>query len=141
LQQQQTFVETSETIIDAQLSSYPPSTPSLIPSSPSDVDMAPLRIPEAGMETDGIDDRLSEQEAVLPSNYSEFFPGASEVFGKEKTYMDLFDEDEYANARQTNLYYPFASQPEWELASFLLKSGLSRVAIDQFLKLQLVSTR
>jgi len=36
------------------------------------------------------------------------------------------------------LFYPFASQPEWELASFLLKSDLSRVAIDQFLKLQLV---
>ena len=53
--------------------------------------------------------------------------------------MDLFNKDEYADARQTNLYYPFASQLEWELASFLLKSDLSRVAIDQFLKLQLVS--
>jgi hypothetical protein len=53
--------------------------------------------------------------------------------------LDIFDEDEYADARQTNLYYPFASQPEWELASFLLKSDLSRVAIDQFLKLQIVS--
>jgi hypothetical protein len=53
--------------------------------------------------------------------------------------MDLFDDDEYAENREMNLYYPFASQPEWELASFLLKSGLSMVAIDEFLKLQMVS--
>jgi len=39
-----------------------------------------------------------------------------------------------------NLYYPFVSQPEWELASFLLKSGLSMVATDKFLKLQIVSS-
>lgn len=81
-----------------------------------------------------------EQEAVLPTFYTEFFPGSSKVFGKGETYMDLFEEDKYADARQTNLHYPFASQPEWELASFLLKSDLSRVAIDKFLKLQLVST-
>lgn len=85
--------------------------------------MAPLPIPEAGMETDDIDDRLSEREATLPPIYTEFFPGASEAFGKAKTYMDLFDEAEDANARQTNLYYLFASQPEWELVFFLLKSG------------------
>ena len=52
--------------------------------------------------------------------------------------MDLFHEDKYADMRQVNPYYPFASQAEWELASFLLKSGLSRVAVDQFLKLQFV---
>ncbi len=53
--------------------------------------------------------------------------------------MDLFDDDEYAENREMNLYYPFASRPEWELASFLLKSGLSMVAMDEFLKLQIVS--
>ena len=76
---------------------------------------------------------------MLPSFYTESFLGSSEVFGYGETYVDLFNKDEYADVRQTNLYYPFASQPEWELASFLLKSDLSRVAIDQFLKLQLVS--
>jgi len=79
-----------------------------------------------------------EREAVLPSFRTEFF-GSSKVFGNGETYLDLFDKDEYADTRQTNLYYPFASQPEWEVASFLLKSDLSRVAIDQFLKLQFVS--
>jgi len=80
-----------------------------------------------------------QQEAVLPSFHTEFFLGSSKVFGNGETFLDLFNEDEYADARQPNLYYPFASQPEWELASFLLKSDMSRVAIDEFLKLQLVS--
>ena len=53
--------------------------------------------------------------------------------------MDLFGEDEYAERRKTIPYYPFASQPEWEMASYLLKSGLSMAAMDEFLKLQLVS--
>jgi len=78
-----------------------------------------------------------EQDAMML--HTELFPGASEIYGKGKTYMDLFDDDEYAGNREMNLYYPFASQPEWELASFLLKSGLSMVATDEFLKLQMVS--
>ena len=78
-----------------------------------------------------------EQAATIP--HTQVFPGASEIFGNGKTYMDLFDDDEYAGNRETNMYYPFASQPEWELASFLLESGLSMVATDRFLKLQMVS--
>ncbi|KAJ3904129.1 hypothetical protein F5879DRAFT_1010080 [Lentinula edodes] len=38
----------------------------------------------------------------------------------------------------TNLYYPFASRPEWETASFLLNSSLSMQEIDIYLKLDLV---
>jgi hypothetical protein len=53
--------------------------------------------------------------------------------------MDIFDEDSHASKRENNVYYPFASADEWELASFLVKSGLSISAIDEFLKLQLVS--
>jgi hypothetical protein len=95
--------------------------PPLIPSSP----------PKVNMELDDID-------VALPEFYTEFFPGASERFGPGDTFLDLFDKDEYAETRQRNLYYPFASQAEWELASFLLRSGLSRIAIDQFLNLQMV---
>ena len=102
----------------------------------------PSSLPELDMEV--VDDinqlPQPEQEAMLPSFHTEFFLGSSKVFGNGETYLDLFNEDEYVDVRQTNLYYPFASQPEWELASFLLKTDLSRVAIDQFLKLQLVST-
>jgi hypothetical protein len=40
---------------------------------------------------------------------------------------------------QKNLYYPFASRDEWELAAFLLRSDLSLASIDSFLSLKLVS--
>lgn len=122
------------------LSPSPPTSPSestsTLPCPPLEVDMdspplKPSSTPEVDME---IDDQ------PLPSFHAEFFQGSSEVYGKGETYLDLFDKDEYAYARQTNLFYPFASRQEWELASFLLKSDLSRVAIDQFLNLQLVST-
>jgi hypothetical protein len=85
------------------------------------------------------DDQYPEQHATLPPIYTELYHGASYTFGQGETYMKLFDEDEHAEKRKTNLYYPFASQPEWELASFLLKSGLSMGMMDEFLKLQMVS--
>lgn len=94
---------------------------------------------DADMVIDNVGDRQSpKQEATLPLYHTEFFLGASKVFGKGETYLDHFNKDKHEDARKKNLFYPFASQPEWELASFLLKSDLSRVAIDQFLKLQLV---
>ncbi|KAG9309728.1 hypothetical protein JVU11DRAFT_10404 [Chiua virens] len=41
--------------------------------------------------------------------------------------------------RKENLYYLFASQQDWQLASWLLRSRLSIAVIDSFLSLQLVS--
>jgi len=110
------------------------------PLSPSrsvmEVNMMDAVDPMDVIEMDGANNPSSEDATI---RHTKLFPGASEIFGKGKTYMDLFDDDEYAGNRETNLYYPFASQPEWELASFLLKSSLSVVATDEFLKLQMVS--
>jgi hypothetical protein len=139
-QQPQAHAETSQPS-----PSLPPS-PSESTSPPLEVDMdspppTPSSLPEVDMEVVNDINELPqpEQEAALPPFHTEFFLGSSKVFGNGDTYLDLFNEDEYADARKTNLYYPFASQPEWEVASFLLKSDLSREAIDRFLKLQLVS--
>jgi hypothetical protein len=92
---------------------------------------------------DVTDDRPTQQEVEVdpkPSPFhTKFYPGAALVVGQGQTFMDIFDEDQYAADRKENVYYPFASQPEWELASFLLKSNLSMEATDEFLKLQLVS--
>jgi hypothetical protein len=66
------------------------------------------------------------------------FPGASQAFGKGETFLDIYNKDDYADKRNDNLYYPFATQSEWELASFLLKSGLSMAQTDEFLKPELV---
>ena len=86
-------------------------------------------------------DNFPSKKPLYHHFYTDFFPGASKVFGEGETYMDLFDQDKYANERMANLYYPFASQSEWELASYLLKSDLSMAAIDEFLNLQLVSLK
>ena len=99
--------------------------------------MDPMDVTAMDGANDPSNDQYPEQDATIL--HTELFPGASEIYGKGKTYMDLFDDNEYAGNRETNPYYPFASQPEWELASFLLKSGLSMVAMDEFLKLQMVS--
>ena len=129
--------------VNVQSSTSPPSlpsSPSESTSPPLDADMeSPPPMPSSLSEVDMEINQPPQQEAVLPSFHTETFLGSSKVFGNGETYTDLSDKDEYADARQTNPYYPFASQPEWELGSFLLKSDLSRVAIDQFLKLQLIS--
>jgi hypothetical protein len=81
-----------------------------------------------------------------PSNFDTFeyreeFIGASQTFGLGTTFMGNFDLDKYSGLRQENLYYPFASRDDWEMAAFLLRSGLSMAKIDDFLKLQVVSVR
>ncbi|KAG0694630.1 hypothetical protein DFH29DRAFT_773825, partial [Suillus ampliporus] len=52
--------------------------------------------------------------------------------------LDLFDADEYADCRKDNLFYPFASRNEWEVADFLLHSSLSMAAINEFLALAMI---
>jgi hypothetical protein len=81
----------------------------------------------------------NSHDTAPPPFYSVPFPGASQAFGKGKTFLDIFNKDDYADIRNDNLYYPFASQAEWKLASFLLQSGLSMAKTDEFLKLDLVS--
>ncbi len=71
--------------------------------------------------------------------YVETYPGAACTTGNGPTFMDLFDKDQFTKERTSNTYYPFATRKEWELAAFLLKSKLSMAAIDEFLKLELVS--
>ncbi|KAG2055947.1 hypothetical protein BDR06DRAFT_858599, partial [Suillus hirtellus] len=46
--------------------------------------------------------------------------------------------DEYADCRKDNLFYPFASRNEWEVADFLLWSSLSMAAINEFLALSMI---
>ena len=71
--------------------------------------------------------------------FVEEYEGAAKEYGTGGTmFMREFDGDQYAGERVTNLYYPFASRDEWELAAFLLCSNLSMASIDLFLSLNLV---
>lgn len=67
-------------------------------------------------------------------------PNIPQVFGQGLSFIDTFNRDEYAPQRTSNIFYPFASQDEWELAAYLLKSNLSMAAINAFLKLAAVGT-
>ena len=69
----------------------------------------------------------------------ENFPGASQSYPSGKTFMDQFFSDKHSELHQENLFYPFASQEDWQVASWLLRSRLSMAAIDSFLSLDLVS--
>jgi hypothetical protein len=68
------------------------------------------------------------------------FPGAAKTYGRTKSFMDKFNDDQYSAFRTTNVYYPYTGKNEWELASFLLSSGLSMRKIDNFLQLKMVIT-
>ena len=125
------------------------STSQKVPSTPPPMFPSPFEFvmefdATATMDAMDMDDNYQSDEysgqAILPPIYTEHFCGASKIFGEGETFMDIFDKDGNAENQKMNLYYPFTSQTEWELASFLLKSGLSMVATDEFLKLQLVST-
>ncbi|KAG2750887.1 hypothetical protein P692DRAFT_201710227 [Suillus brevipes Sb2] len=62
------------------------------------------------------------------------------MWGVGKTFMDQFNEDEYAAEREQNQYFPFASKPDWEMASYILRSDLSMAEIDEYLNLKFTKT-
>ena len=70
--------------------------------------------------------------------FVEMYEGCSEVFPGSKLFMDNFRQDKYTGKWQENLYFPFASREEWQLASWLLRSHLSLSAIDSLLLLDIV---
>lgn len=84
-------------------------------------------------------DNLGPFNNVIGSTHREEFPNAAHEWGAGETFMGKFDLDDFADQRKKNLYYPFASREEWEMAAFLLRSGMSMALIDDFLNLQTVS--
>ena len=81
------------------------------------------------------------EEGTLPADdFIDWFPGSSHSYGKGPTFLDLFNSDENSVYRATNPYYPFSGRKDWEVASWLLRSGLSMGKIDSFLSLEMVGT-
>lgn len=96
--------------------------------------------PEHRSHVDGIDMQDSPGRGTTPlRDLIEEFEGASQSFPGGKTFMDQFFSDEHRESRKNNLFYPFASSQDWQIASWLLRSRLSMAAIDDFLSLDLVS--
>ncbi|KAF8124395.1 hypothetical protein EV363DRAFT_1178272 [Boletus edulis] len=68
----------------------------------------------------------------------QFFHSAGKVYDVGQTFLDRFGMDTYSFFHRSNLYYPFASHNDWQVANYLLQSGLSMAKIDEYLKLNLV---
>ncbi|KAG2750291.1 hypothetical protein P692DRAFT_20729847 [Suillus brevipes Sb2] len=83
---------------------------------------------------------LIDEEIPLTGDFIDWFRGASQSYGTGHTFLDLFNSDENSAYHARNLYYPFGGRKDWELASWLLHSGLSMGKIDSFLSLEMVST-
>ena len=66
------------------------------------------------------------------------FPSSGDVFGQGQGFMETFHMDKFSECRSENIYYPFTSREEWELAAFLTQTDLSMSVIDEFLSLELV---
>ncbi|KIJ63226.1 hypothetical protein HYDPIDRAFT_66475, partial [Hydnomerulius pinastri MD-312] len=61
-------------------------------------------------------------------------------YGEGMTFMGLFDSDQFAEERKTNLFYPFAGKEDWQIGHYLLASGLSMATIDKLLSLDWIKT-
>ena len=88
------------------------------------------------------DDFLSNipaQHSQFKDYYTEVYPGVARTYGRGPMFMDEFNGDKHATMQEENLYYPWTSQPEWEVTLFLLHSLLNMAVVDQFLSLDLVS--
>lgn len=110
------------------------SSPSPLPTpSPEDDPML-----SGDLNHDILDIPMDEDSDTPQPFFLEHHPFPSRTYGPGQTLMDQFDQDKHADKRAQNLYYPFASRKEWEVASFLLRSSLSMANINKFLKLEMV---
>jgi hypothetical protein len=96
----------------------------------------PIQDPMSDVRSDHTPEPPTTQDELCIERY----PGPhAVVYEPGETFMDKFDKDTHASKRSINLFYPFKSKKEWELASFLLQSRMSMVEIDRFLGLTMVS--
>jgi hypothetical protein len=89
------------------------------------------------MESMDVDPGPAAPDPTQP-HVREDYPTTPNTWPSGVTFMAQFDQDPNAVHRTTNLYYPFASRGEWQLAFFLISCGMSMNLINQFLRLELV---
>jgi len=89
----------------------------------------------ADTPADGI---LESADADTLGQQTEVFSTAAKVYGHGFSFMDIFHQSQHAEARSENVFYPFASKEDWELASWLVQANLSMDRMDNFFSLELV---
>ncbi len=88
----------------------------------------------------GVDDCFSETSDDGPSatkSYTEFHPTAGKTFGKGRTIMQEIDDDSTPETK-ANIFHPFISRQDFEMAAWLSQSNVTMSQIDDFLKLPYV---
>lgn len=119
-----------------------------------DVDHTP-NIPDVDPELDGTgfgdwdgvfqgrsgegDDQVHEEGTPTGSDFIDWHPKPPQTYGRGYTFLDSFHSDENNTYRTGNHYYPFSGRRDWEVALWLLRSGLSMAKVDSFLSLEMVS--
>ena len=121
-------------ISTAQEDPNPPATTRPTPNSRTNGDAA-----DTNQITGNENEDTSDSDMSVNTHYEDVHPNTPLFFGSSPTFMDRLDADPLASQRRENLYFPFSSKQEWGLASWLLCSGLSMRAIDDFLALPIVS--
>ena len=91
-----------------------------------------------GRDEDIAHDPVDEHQPDTPGPVVDTHPNTPSTYPGGTTFMDRFFQDQYSSFQKENLYYPFASRVDWQLASWLLHSHLSMATIDSFLSLELV---
>jgi len=85
---------------------------------------------------------LRQGPSVSPSQVpttGRYHPTSGYIYGVGKNLFDQLDDNEYADQRKENPYYPFMDEGEWELGKFLVEN-LNQTQINKFLKLKWVCT-
>lgn len=87
--------------------------------------------------------RGGELESHMASNYSkiaktEAYPDAARIYGKGTTFLERFADDQYAEQRAENNYFPLASKEEWEFTSVLMRMRCSLAEKSELLNTMLV---
>ncbi|KIK29651.1 hypothetical protein PISMIDRAFT_74571, partial [Pisolithus microcarpus 441] len=75
---------------------------------------------------------------IMQDHFMQVFLGASKNYKGRKTFMENFDDNLHAMKCQDNLYYPFASVGDWQMAEWIELSGPSMAQMDKFLSMQFV---
>ena len=85
------------------------------------------------------DGQVHEEGTLTDLDFIDWHPEPSQTYGRGHTFLDWFHSDENSVYRAANHYYPFSSRKDWEVVSWLLRSGLSMAKINSFLSLEMVS--
>jgi hypothetical protein len=110
-----------------------PSTTQLYPE-PMDIDSY-----DSNHNSDVDTDIPQTRTTVVDPDKPQEFQGAAKPQGRGQSFLEWVDADQFAGQRVNNIYYPFASESEWQMASFLLRSSMTMKDIDDFLALDMVS--